>query len=418
MSDTFGRIMEHQNRGYKKLDTNFTVNDLVKFVFISEVRQRPSCAKFDALKNTIYNNLFLTDENRNYILDIFMDAQKAYHALSRFAQAIVYKRSRKFDNSTDLTMNPLDDYADHLKITLLENENRTLYTFKLGDLTTLITKRLGNSSNFFADPLDIVNPYTNISLSDRNLHLIYMKCKSSNFTIPTLFHRFFISGFDLDRFLDDNECLLRSHAIDDFVRTATERQKYKKIRSMLYFYRQYTDYLVDYTCQRTVMKTFAFLLRPYLNMKFSLNPTTRFKAERLIEKELRKWVAHRRSPFHKYMARNVYRNLAADFDLVDTPPRGPRQNMFLFGQHNQIHDEDDAEDTYEADDPMDDVISDNDVDDRYAIIAHNDNPSSTAGALAVNALIASAAEIAAAQEALGAGASWTEAMSGFASDAD
>ena len=79
-------------------------------------------------------------------------AQKCLHTLMRFCKRVNYKYARTYDYSMDMSMTPLCDYKAHLTITLLENN--TKYSFKLGDMITLVHKRLCNSSSFFPEPLD------------------------------------------------------------------------------------------------------------------------------------------------------------------------------------------------------------------------------------------------------------------------
>mgnify|MGYP001395209601 CR=1 FL=1 len=357
MTDIFAKIITRQNDNFNlhmwhvgllknKLNTNFTIDQILKFVFIQSIVNGGN--KFTVLEEQFINNKFLIPKNLDVILEVLSNAQKTYHTLARFVNKIAYERARVYDYNMDMAMVPLSEYKPHMLITLLENN--TKYNFKLGDLITLIRKRLCHSSNFFPDPLDIVNPYTNIPLSFRNLYKIYFKCKSSNYKLPSLFHQFFLCNFNVNLFLDYNECLLKEHIIDDYVKTATERQKNKKLAGMVYHYRNYIDYRNFNQNKEEIYKKVSHLLTYYLRSKYSLNPNVRFNSKRIIQNELSKLVCPQSHPFKKNRSRTIYRHIAPDID---------RYNPFVFGPLNETVSDNETDSETDIDEEMDDAVSDN-----------------------------------------------------------
>ena len=56
-------------------------------------------------------------------------------------------------------------------------------------------------------------------------------------TIPTLFHHYFLSNFNINDFLDNNEVYIREYAINDYIKNASLSVKKKRLSAMLYLYR-------------------------------------------------------------------------------------------------------------------------------------------------------------------------------------
>lgn len=337
-------ILKQQNLGYNET-TKLNLDRLLKFVLIDSIANGGD--KFHMLKELILDNKFLKRSDINKVLDTFCMAQKCLYTLMRFCKRVNYKYARIYDYNMDMAMTPLSNYKVHLTITLLENN--TKYKFKLGDMITLVHKRLCNSSSFFPEPLDIVNPYTNIPLSYSNLYKLYFTIKASNYTMPTLFHQFYLFNFNLETFLDFNECLLKEHIIIETNKTTTLQQKNKRLSAMLYMYRNYFNYK-DYLENRlVVLEHISYLHLHYLRSKYSLNPNVRFTSERAIKSGLKKLRMERGNIRQK----NNYRRIASDIDSAS------QQNTFLFNQLNEVYDDNDYDNVTEEDelhDELDDEV--------------------------------------------------------------
>ena len=147
---------------------------------------RNSYSKFFAL-NSFLENPFYKKELKETIFDIFSKSQKHYFAFSRLVR--IYK-TKKYPIVVvnDLTMNPLD--IKH-RNTFLLIENKSLYLFSLNDLVSIIETAIGNSPNFFSEPLYPVNPYNKTKFTNATLYNIYFKHKESIRLLSVLFHSFF-----------------------------------------------------------------------------------------------------------------------------------------------------------------------------------------------------------------------------------
>ena len=112
-------------------------------------------------------------EDKENIITIFSNAQKHYHAFSRFAY--IYKLKKYPCIVTDdLSLNPLN--PNH-KNTFTLVENKSKYLFSLNDLISIIETAIGNSPNFFSEPLSPVNPYNKQIFTNSTLYNIYFKMK-------------------------------------------------------------------------------------------------------------------------------------------------------------------------------------------------------------------------------------------------
>ena len=344
MTTLFTQIIKRQNPHYNDTE-GLDLDRLLKFIFIESVANGGN--KFNMLKRLILDNKFLKETDMAGVIDCFCNAQRVLHSLIRLNRKVNYRYSRTYDYNLDMGMNPLSQYKPHLLITLLENN--TKYNFKLGDMITLIHKRLCNSNSFFPEPLDIVNPYTNIPLSYSSLYHLYFSIKASSFTMPTLFHQLFLCHFDISKFLDFNECLIKENIISDVNSNSSQRQKNKRLSSMMYFYRNHFSYKYYLDNHKALLEKVSHLHIHYLRTKYSLNPNIRFISERTIKSTLKRL----RSEIN-IKNNNQYRRLAPDIVQVS------HQNDFLFGQHNEIYDETEDED-YE-DDELDETYDEDEND--------------------------------------------------------
>jgi hypothetical protein len=185
--------------------------------------------KHRCLKNYM-DNQFMTTDMKQTILENFASAQRTYTAFTKFSQ-ICKQRLAKSTIDTDLYLNPIN--KNHIN-SLCIHQNSTNYWFTIADLINHITSALTNSPYYYADPLEIKNPYTNIPFTDAQLYTIYFKIRASTFLMPVLFHNFFLSGFDLVQFRLNNESEIRENFIQRHIHMADEEVLYGEIKSMIF----------------------------------------------------------------------------------------------------------------------------------------------------------------------------------------
>ena len=186
-----------------------------------------------------------------------------------------------------------------------------------------------------------------------SLYSIYTRCKSSSYTLPPLFHQFFLCGFDLDLFIDFNECMLKEHIIDEFATHATAREKRRKVTAMLYHYRTYLS-CISYSRkdQDLLHSMTSHLLVHYLRSRFSLNPNVKFKSHRTVKRELKRIRTGWTSTRHPLEGCHV---VALDEPASSRP--------FLFGPLHDVDDGSAAGAVYEYEYDDDDDDDDDEYDD-------------------------------------------------------
>ena len=208
-------------------------NTYIHFI-ISNIAYKPQPKTKIELLHEYLNNMFIPKTDKEDILRIFCKAQRTYNGFSRLAQ--IYKsKNVKSTISTDLYLNEIR--TDHRNAICI-HANATNYWFMIGDICNHIFAALTNSPYYFADPLPIKNPYTNIPFTNAQLYTIYFKVRASTFLLPILFHNFFLCNFDLVQFRLDNEAEIRESFIRRHIHTSEEPILHAEILIMLFHHRR------------------------------------------------------------------------------------------------------------------------------------------------------------------------------------
>ena len=168
--------------------------------------------KLNSLKKLL-DNIFISNELKEKILDTFCKTQKIYFALVKFANNYKYKKYNTVV-SNDLTLNPLTP-NDVNTFTLLQS--KSIYLFSVNDLIHIIETAISNAPIFFAEPMIPKNPYNNEPFNTSTLYNIYFALKKNTRLMSILFHLFFLVEFNIDTFCDDNEAMLRQISIEKYV---------------------------------------------------------------------------------------------------------------------------------------------------------------------------------------------------------
>jgi hypothetical protein len=202
------------------------------------------------------DNMFLPSTDKEEILQIFQRSQRIYYGFSKLAQLYKFQNA-KATISTDLYLNEIS--RDHRNAICIHT-NSTNYWFMLGDLCRHITAALTNSPYYYADPIPIKNPYTNIPFTDAELYTIYFKVRAGTFLFPILFHKFFLSEFDIARYRMDNESDIRESIIHRHMHTSEESKLYHEIMIMLFNHRKLSQKIHESIPRPEFVK----IMRPYL----------------------------------------------------------------------------------------------------------------------------------------------------------
>jgi hypothetical protein len=138
--------------------------------------------------NSIFENIFFNDANKELFLTDFSKIQKIYFTLSKLARMYKYKKSSVKIN-TDLYMNELDE---NMKNVFVLYEDGASYFFSASDLVNIVNSSLSHTYSFFSDPLKPKNPYNNLAFNKSTLYNIYFFMKKCTFIMPQLFEQYFI----------------------------------------------------------------------------------------------------------------------------------------------------------------------------------------------------------------------------------
>lgn len=213
-------------------------------------------AKLSAL-NCLLNNIFISNELKEKIQDIFSKAQQNYYALTKFAN-IYRSKIWPLVVTNDLSLTTLS--INH-PATFVLLQNKSKYLFSMNDLINIIESAVCNAPNFFLTPLPPKNPYNNQKLNTSTLYNIYFKMKEGVCKFSLIMHLFFLENFVKNSFYINNEAFLREYAIKKYVYTSHSVTLYKAVKSMLQ-YNFYTNKLIIH--DEFPKDMLVNIFRPYL----------------------------------------------------------------------------------------------------------------------------------------------------------
>jgi|694.fasta_scaffold75413_2 hypothetical protein len=179
--------------------------------------------------NNYLNNIFISNELKEKILDIFCAAQRIYFAINKVLNIYRYKYW-PLVVSNDLTLYPLD--INH-PATFVILQNKSRYLFSMHDLIHIIETAICNAPNFFASPLSPKNPYNNQKLNTSTLCNIYFKMKECSCKFSLIIHLFFLDCFVKHNFYINNEPFLREYSIKQYVYNSHSQTLYNAVLIML-----------------------------------------------------------------------------------------------------------------------------------------------------------------------------------------
>ena len=223
----------------------------------------------DLLDNSFYN-----DESKIHIIRIYSKIKKCYNIFSRLARNFKWNRMKVYDNNYDLCMNNLSDYK---KTTLIEiAEDNVRYIFRITDMIKIFNNALTSNYEMFAEPQEIKNPYTNKEISMHNLYNIYYTIKYSNIIMPTLVNIYYLSNFDIDELLLNNEEKIRDMSIVSYTKNLNGKKLNKIIREMFERYRYSFRLKVNNEFpMEKLNEIFLPFAKLYIQIRYTLSRTKR-----------------------------------------------------------------------------------------------------------------------------------------------
>jgi hypothetical protein len=262
--------------------------------------------KIDFLKRNM-ENVFFTEEDRNTFLDYFSEIQKHYFAFMRLCNIWKYKHSR-ITVSDDLYLNPIDVNAKNVFV-VVHNKNK--YLFSLANLINMINSSLSNTCHFFSSPLILKNPYSNIIFNKADLYNLYFAIKNSSFIMPVLFHYYFLTNFNITKFRDQYEGIIREISIKNHIKNADHETLYNAVINMLKSHKHRININPEFPKEELVD-----IMRPYLQLyyvsMYSLDEYKKLNAFSELHRKLNKFYKY--NP--KFGRKIVKRECNADFKFI------------------------------------------------------------------------------------------------------
>ena len=229
---------------------------------------------------------FVNMDDKVYIMNLHMRAQRHYFALCRLAFIFKFKRAPLII-ATDLYLSNIKDDERNV-ITVFQNKQR--YLFTITDLNKIIETALCNSPYFVSEPLTVKNPYNNLPFSKSDLYNIYLQIRERLIKTPLVIYQFFISNFNLSKFQQNNRCLIREKYIEQFLVNEDKDTLVSYIHSTL----SYNSKIIidDNFPDDILIRVFKPYLRLYLMMSYSLDISVRRVAKANLVNKLKQFYIY------------------------------------------------------------------------------------------------------------------------------
>jgi hypothetical protein len=248
----------------------YDYTDIVNILF--------KCMLFSRIKlYTFYieKNPYIPNEIKKYMLYIYCNAVKKCNRVKRLWVYYIRKKKQSY-NTQDLLLNPLTLYKKYDLIDIIDNYKK--YTFRLVDLANIIKMSLIHSDEFFfALPILIKNPYTNMNLSIENLYVIYFCMQSRGFPISPLFTLYMLEEFNLQKFSIKFEGILKDYILDNAIDNFDNKRTTDEVNIMfaditIYNYHTRKDEpIFSNTIPMENLLGFKQLLYHYFHYLYSMN---------------------------------------------------------------------------------------------------------------------------------------------------
>jgi len=257
----------HMNKEYSKYLFNYGSLYSMMFRLLKKYEKYTKTKLF--FWNEIITNPFTDSSYKEELTNIFCKTQKHYYVLNRFFLRCKMNYMKPKIN-IDMEMNEII-LKEHVSMKIYQDG--ALYYFTLRDLINICKSSLLYSVSFFNEPYLPKNPYTNNEFPIGVLLNIYNEIRKSNYEMPMLLQMLYKEIFDIDKFLEKNEYLLREEAITDFVKTASAYDKLNEIMDMLQMKGIKKKFKFDEEFPpKMIIKAFEPILYFYIVSEYSMRP--------------------------------------------------------------------------------------------------------------------------------------------------
>lgn len=280
---------------------------------------------FHKIQEYIVDNPFQTSDDYETLMDIVSKVYRTRLGLKRFIRIWKWKHSCKNMVTTTLDLEPLDSLSSKRVIELMEQNSR--YMFDCLELSKLWTQALLNHDEFFSEPKDLTNPYTNIKISTSNLWNIYVHLRHNGFRIHPVITMFVACSMDILLFELRYEGVLRSYRIDQYIRdlrtvlykpvaklSSAEKymltEEYTTLLNTIhdltseyeFFEAFYYQSLVfyQYDSIQTLLKECIGVIDKYYRKWYSYNPTEKHKSWIQCKKNIFAYLKNKNNYFNRW----------------------------------------------------------------------------------------------------------------------
>lgn len=159
-------------------------------------------------------NSFVPYHEHDIFFKIFHKSIKTYYILQKFARYWKIKHRKKED--TNFLFEDINHLPNQSKIFVFDNNKKDPYVFYIHEIIKHIVQNLTHYENeLILLPKVIKNPYTNIKFNLSQLYSIYFQIidKKQSFFL----HEFFLSNFNLSKFLARNRLHIREYNIPTYI---------------------------------------------------------------------------------------------------------------------------------------------------------------------------------------------------------
>ena len=313
-------------------------NTKTKFYFLSSIR----------------DNIFYDDTTKQILYDVFYKVQKKYHILNRLAFRYKYGKA-PIAIDTDLSLSNIK--SSHTTMTILQNNQK--YLFTLFDLKKIIDTSLSNSPYHFSHPLPIKNPYNNLPFDKATLYNIYFFMKKSDFVMPTLFHQYFLSNFNLSKFQEDNEPMIQKIYLKQYLRNLSPKELKGEILYMLKQNRFSKKIKID---PMFPIEKLIEIFRPYLELYYTQIYSFDLNAKSIAKNQLY-WNLKEFYKFNPTFGRKIFVNDKNEttscindrhmkFEKTNYNKNYLDSHIVLYDNDNDIDSDDDSDIDSDSDDDV------------------------------------------------------------------
>jgi hypothetical protein len=127
--------------------------------------------------------------------------------------------------------------------------------------------------------------------------------------MPELFHKYFLCNFNLEKFENENQEIIRDYAIESYVNNSLDDVLCEDILNMIFEYNMILNNHYLYIDEDFPEKKLVKIMKPYLRLyyivEYSLNKYKSNQASKKLKSKLIKFI-HYNPNFGRKMIKNIF----------------------------------------------------------------------------------------------------------------